>query len=190
MPHELGDDAAPHHQHAPVQPQGGMFHRMVGHHQRIDERGRHVRDRVRQLVGIARRAREILRIGPVAHKADVVPAPDLAAKVLLPGAAHVAAAAVHIGPEGHAVAHGEAAVTGVHHHAAELVPHVEIRDWPVAPARTRLPHVHVAAADAAGTHPDKDHARPKLGQGDLLHLYPFRANEHGGLHGLLHLASP
>ena len=121
LPDELADDAGAHHQHPVVEADPRLAHGVVGHHQGVDASGGHVGDSVRQPVGVGGLSHELLGIGPVAHEADVVGAVDLPAELLLASLAHVALAAVEVGPEGHPVPHGEGAVPGVGDHAAELV---------------------------------------------------------------------
>ena len=123
---------------------------MVGYHEGVDESGGYVRYGVRQEIGPAGFTDEPFRIGAVADEADVVRAVDGPAEVFLAAQAHVALAAVQVGPEYDAVANLERAVAGIGDDAAEFVAHSEIGNIFLVPALAGLPHVDVAAADTAG----------------------------------------
>ena len=184
LPDELADDAGAHHQHPVVEADPRLAHGVVGHHQGVDASGGHVGDGVRQPVGVGGLAHELLGIGPVAHEADVVGAVDLPAELLLAGLAHVALAAVEVGPEGHPVPHGEGAVPGVGDHAAELVAEDEAIGILLPPTFAGLPHVHVAAAHAAGGDSNGQLPRPHRGHGDGFHGDLLGPCEDSGLHGV------
>ncbi len=105
--------------------------------------------------------------------------------MLLARPAHVAFAAIQVGPEGHPLADAEIAVAGIDDHAAKFMPHVKIGNGFRTPALSGLPHVNITAADAAGGNPYLQHTGGHVRNGYLPDFNLLRSGQDTGLHRFL-----